>query len=466
MACCVIALTLSDHAFGQDHLLSKYYPEVPLGDTLLVNQYYSVAYNRHADLPHWGTYMITPTRLENRLPNRSTRSFRSDPRVSGNGYKRYSGNDFDMAHLVPLKAMDFDESAAQVCMLTSNCSPQYSRLNRGVWHRLENHEFRRGRKDTLVVISGHGREFDLVRGVPVPRKYFKVLLNPKEKEVSGFLVPNLPDEESYVEDLDAYRVSIRDIENYIGYALFPALTRKEYAELLNSELRYWERSGHGNGVARIQALVVGNDNYALNYLEGSIDDASAVGEAVKELGGEVRYGFNVSGDSLRQLIEAFYLQSDEFDWSIFYFAGHGIQENQGMTMLGVDSESPDGEVQLDYLLSPFAKRTDKSSPQGVVFIDACRVGSGLIGAEQPQNVKVQFATQQGAQALDAPALGIYAGTLSKLLVRNKGLPIDALLTNIAVHVYEETFQHQLPTSCHGVLISQKSLMEPNPYRKQ
>ena len=462
----ILCLGTASKVHGQHSYLSQFYPEVPDTDTLLLNDFYTVSYSLSDCLPHWAIYFNSPSRLSGTFPRIG--SFRSDSRITTCNTKgiKYRGSGFDRGHLVPAESMRFSENAMSDCFLMTNVSPQTPNLNRGAWRELEqwSRDITELKKDSIVVLVGHGREFDLLEGYgPIPQKYFMVLIHPRMKKVIGLLLPNIPKVELSIE---ACVMTIDKIERYAGFKLFAAWPAEDREKLYEeTDWKFWGLSSPRDNEVTVQALVIGNDEYQSYPLQKASIDATKVGEAILSLGGSVEYGINVSGDSLKRMIQSFYGRSDEFDWNIFYYAGHGTQGDLGMTMYGIDDDDSVAQVPLDYLLRPFALRSDEGCPQVAAFIDACRTGLGAIGAEQPAFVKVQFSTQGNQAAFDSEFNGAYARILAERLKENPPITLDNFLTGVTVRVYEETAHLQLPQKHFGDLIGNRSLTQQHPYKK-
>ena len=462
----ILCMGTASKVHGQHSYLSQFYPEVADTDTLLLNDFYTVSYSLSDCLPHWAIYLNSPSRLSGTFPRND--SFRSDSRITtcnteGN---KYRGSGYDRGHLVPAAAMRISEKAMSDCFLMTNISPQSPSLNRGAWRELEewSRVISEQKQDSIVVLVGHGREFDLLEGYgPVPQKYFMVLIHPRKKKVIGFLLPN---EARVLGEMEGFIMTIDEIERYAGFNLFaswPVEERKKLSEEVDWE--FWGLSSPRDNEVTVQALVIGNDEYQSYPLQKASIDATKVGEAILSLGGSVEYGINVSGDSLKRMIQSFYGRSDDFDWNIFYNAGHGTQGELGMTMYGIDDDDAVAQVSLDYFLRPFALRSDEGSPQVAAFIDACRTGPGGIGAEQPAFVKVQFSTQGNQAAFDSEFKSVYARILAERLTENPPITLDSFLTGVTVRVYEETARLQMPQKHFGDLIGDRSLSEQHPYKK-
>ena len=92
----------------------------------------------------------------------------------------YRRSGYDRGHLAPAADMAFDNLAMSESFYMSNMSPQNSKLNRGLWARLENRIrdwVRRGDGDAYVItapILKKGLE-RIDSGVSIPDFYYKII---------------------------------------------------------------------------------------------------------------------------------------------------------------------------------------------------------------------------------------------------------------------------------------------------
>jgi uncharacterized caspase-like protein len=175
--------------------------------------------------------------------------------------------------------------------------------------------------------------------------------------------------------------------------------------------------------AKRVAFVVGIDNYdnlpAQQQLKKGVNDARAVGEALKTLGYDVLEADNVTRlDFVRQW-QTFLNRIDPGDEAAFFFAGHGVEIGGLNFLLPRDvPQVASGEEQVlksqGLSLSDFLDQVRERKPQVSLYVvDACRdnpftdangrgIGGtrGLARVEPPSGTFVMFSAGAGETALD------------------------------------------------------------------
>jgi uncharacterized caspase-like protein len=159
------------------------------------------------------------------------------------------------------------------------------------------------------------------------------------------------------------------------------------------------------------ALVIGNDRYAnlpaSEQLQKAVNDARAVGKALKQLGFEVMSGENVGRTALVDQLDTFERRLSQGDTAFFFFSGHGVQVGGVNYILPVDipNVEADQETRLTRVALSEHDITEELQARGVrvavVVLDACRnnpftkPGTRGVGGERglapPPQVKGVFA---------------------------------------------------------------------------
>ena len=130
---------------------------------------------------------------------------------------------------------------------------------------------------------------------------------------------------------------------------------------------------------RKRALVVGIDCYEkLNHLKGCVSDARKVAEKLQS----PEYGFDVqlltddevTRKALRSSINTLLANTD---FSLLYFAGHGIRTSVSTFFATVDSEWDDEGVDIGYLVGAVSKLTDPKQTV-VAVLDCCHAGDASL----------------------------------------------------------------------------------------
>ena len=114
------------------------------------------------------------------------------------------------------------------CFLLTNMSPQKGELNSGAWKSLVEMCREWGVRDSaIIIICGPVLTDRLTRsigsGIPVPERYFKVILAPYADPVRGigFIMPNA----RVKGGMQAAAVSIDEVEAVTGFDFFAAQPR-------------------------------------------------------------------------------------------------------------------------------------------------------------------------------------------------------------------------------------------------
>lgn len=177
--------------------------------------------------------------------------------------------------------------------------------------------------------------------------------------------------------------------------------------------------GHAHAAKRI-AFVVGNNDYAaLPVLQKAVNDAKAVGAALKEIGFTVIPGENLSRRQMNRGLAKLMRAIDPGDQVFFFFAGHGVSLGAENYLLPADMPKPGtGEESLvrdeGYAVSALVNRVRARGATSTFFVlDACRdnpfatVGVRSIGGtrgftriEAPRGVFMLFSAGIGQSALD------------------------------------------------------------------
>jgi formylglycine-generating enzyme required for sulfatase activity len=146
------------------------------------------------------------------------------------------------------------------------------------------------------------------------------------------------------------------------------------------------------------ALAIGNDRYpnlsANEQLQKAVNDARAVGGALKQLGFEVMFGENVGRQALVDRIDAFARRLSAGDTAFFFFSGHGVSLGGANYILPADIPDVEADQESRLARTALAEHDIVSDLQArgvrvaVVVLDACRTnpfaraGSKGVGGER------------------------------------------------------------------------------------
>ena len=224
----------------QDQLL-PYLPRLRPDDYLIKHSLMVLVYDEEAEQARWVGHVISPAIIEGQVGR--TNDFRVDPQVRTGSAREedyfmkylqpdstyeYDGYGYDRGHLAPSADFRWSEIALSESYYYSNMSPQHPDFNRGIWANLEN-EVRaylyRHPENPLLVFTGPVLDNNLPvqqrspNGLRIPRQYWKVVYDPAEEEMIGFILPN--EGSSY--PVSKYAVPVDTVEKLSGIDLFPGL---------------------------------------------------------------------------------------------------------------------------------------------------------------------------------------------------------------------------------------------------
>jgi endonuclease G len=124
--------------------------------------------------------------------------------------------------------MYFSQTAMDEAYFMTNATPQISYLNRGGFKALES-KFRKWIIEfkSIIIISGCTPKITESHigksGIPVPKFFYKIFIDPKNKRSIAFLFPNA----KVTQDLFDYVVSIDYLESVTGLDFFYKLSDED-----------------------------------------------------------------------------------------------------------------------------------------------------------------------------------------------------------------------------------------------
>ncbi len=208
-----------------------------------------------------------------------------------------------------------------------------------------------------------------------------------------------------------------------------------------------------------QALVIGNSAYDfLPELNNAVTDAEAMRDTLIELGFSVLFLDDASHPEMDEAIRQFGQRLSNNSVALFYYAGHGIQNEKFNYLVPVSAQLSDSSelkykaVNLNQLLDVMAA---SKNGMNIVVLDACRDnplnnnrsvygGGGLASVEAASGTLIAYATAPGKVAKDGSSNhSPYTQHLLKHM-RTPGLKIEEVFKKVLVGVEEETFKQQTP----------------------
>lgn len=195
------------------------------------------------------------------------------------------------------------------------------------------------------------------------------------------------------------------------------------------------------------ALVIGNDDYnKLRKLTNAVNDATEIGNIFQKLGYDVILKTNItskeSDDALKELEER--IQNNKYDCCIFYFSGHGFEENGENYLTLIDTDEQYLERTSVTLNNIFYNIKRSNITISIFIIDACRVStnrgnsSNFSRIDAPKGSIIAFSTSPYAGASDKgfEKNSIYTGALLEHLKAEKEyISVEELFKKVRMTVY-------------------------------
>jgi hypothetical protein len=242
------------------------------------------------------------------------------------------------------------------------------------------------------------------------------------------------------------------------------------AMVFGQDLRHWFSEEFENLSERVIpeskiALVIGNTNYDDNVLDlkNPTNDARLIDSTLNQIGFKVILKENLNKVQFLNAIREFKDKKEKYDFSIIYYAGHAIQDENGNSyIIPVDFSNKDQLEDDAFNISEILNYFENSNKSCLLILDACR-NTGNIGLpkpliQDPLNVKLAYSTAFGRTASDNQDLDntIFTNYLSKLFLID-GLSIYDILHNTSKKVLSETNNRQYPVHYFGISIEDVQL---------
>ena len=216
-------------------------PKLEPSEQLINHKAMSLVYAEKHEQPKWVSHIIT-TDIRNGVQGRSN-DFRVDSMVStgtatetdyflkslkADGTFAYDAFGYDRGHLAPSADFRWSAQALSESYYYSNMSPMLADFNRESWAKLEDlfRAYIYRNPDTQVyIVTGPVLQDDLtkipraVNNVTVPKLFYKMALDLKNKRAIAFLMPNALNEKP----LESYAVSIDQVESLTGIDFYHQL---------------------------------------------------------------------------------------------------------------------------------------------------------------------------------------------------------------------------------------------------
>jgi endonuclease G len=210
--------------------------------TVVLNKkYFTILYDTQFRLPRYVEYNLTAEHLRESFVKRRNH-FHTDNELEELGLKpvqpddyKYSG--YDRGHMAPSGDFAWSEEASEETFVMSNMAPQSPSLNRGAWEALEN-QVRKWAcgEGQIEVFTGPILSKDMTSlpsGIPIPKQFFKVVLEETlPRKAIGFIM-NQSDRGSKTY-LDRH-VPVRELEKITGIDFFEKVESSQKTQLENQD---------------------------------------------------------------------------------------------------------------------------------------------------------------------------------------------------------------------------------------
>ena len=215
-------------------------------NTMLAYEGFTVGFNADKHQPNFVVWTLDPQETDGENVRKNSQ-FQADPNVDGCAtLEDYKGSGFDRGHMAPAADMKWSKKAMDDCHYLTNMCPQDNSLNSGAWKTIEDNSRKWALKyGPLVIVCGPVLSDRMSRSigdtpVPVPERFFKVILAPQANPPMGigFIMPNTKVEGG----AQATVVSIDQVEEITGFDFFSHLPDDIEAEVESqAKLRMWNK---------------------------------------------------------------------------------------------------------------------------------------------------------------------------------------------------------------------------------
>lgn len=212
------------------------------------------------------------------------------------------------------------------------------------------------------------------------------------------------------------------------------------------------------------ALVLGNSIY--NYIPtlwNAQRDAEDITSTLLDLGFDVIHTYECNYSDMSTAVNRFATLAKDYQVAFFYYAGHGIQEDDINYLIPVDNML-ERRDDLRYCLScnDIVDRVENSGcPSKIFFFDACRnrksawsrsALNGLSSMEGSVGTVIAFATQSGKVATDGERGD--NSPFAKMLMKNMRTPnlsFSEMMTSVVRDTYFATNKKQYPVQVGNLI---------------
>jgi endonuclease G len=223
--------------------LEKVISNPSLDEKLISYEGMTVSFNPEKHQPNWVAWELTGEEAQGAEPR--SNNFTVDENVPGCAtLADYRNSGYDRGHIAPAGDMKWSTTAMNQSFMLTNICPQEKALNTGSWKSLEEKCRQWAQIDSAIIIvagpvlTDHLTDTIGPSRIPVPKRFFKVILSPYANPPRGigFIMNN-----GRVEGgMQAAAVSIDEVEKVTGHDFFSNLP-DDVENAVESECRfhYW-----------------------------------------------------------------------------------------------------------------------------------------------------------------------------------------------------------------------------------
>ena len=212
------------------------------------------------------------------------------------------------------------------------------------------------------------------------------------------------------------------------------------------------------------ALLIGNSNYTnISSLRNPMYDAEALAEALGNLGFDIYEAYDCDYTDMISALNAFAGKAKGYDVAMFYYSGHGLQEN-GRNYLIPVTANLEFKSELTRCIDAYdvLERIENTGAENrIVCLDACRdvktswtrsAAGGLTTMEGNPGTAIICSTRSGQVALDGETDNSPFTTAFVNALADRGRGFSDMMSRVVKSTYDITDRRQCPI-VNGTLLS-------------
>lgn len=219
------------------------------------------------------------------------------------------------------------------------------------------------------------------------------------------------------------------------------------------------------------ALLLGNVNYMhMDKLRTPLNDVSDIAQSLLNLGFDVYLAYDCTWSDTRAVMHQFVTAASKYDVAMFYYAGHGVQDDGTNYIVPVDADLQlRSDLEYCYKISGIVADIETSQcATRLMFFDACRnvktwkrsaSNNGLGAMEASRGSAIVFSTESGNTADDGDSDN---SPFAKAVLENIATPnveFEGVVTKIQRSTYASTNGLQFP--CYSSRLLSSFSFNPN-----